>query len=70
MDGSRFETIIEKSSLLCSCFVILETTIVFVSKHAEQDGKGMLCASLCLYGLDVFRMGCCQITHNRTSELL
>lgn len=42
MDGNGFDVIIGRSSLLCSSFVILEATIVFVSKHSDQDEKGAL----------------------------
>jgi len=39
VEDKEFEEIVEKSSLLCFCFVVLENTIVYVSKHSEQDSE-------------------------------
>lgn len=36
-EGKEFEGVVEKSLLLCSCFIILENAVVYVSKHSEED---------------------------------
>ncbi len=37
VEGKELEGIAEKSSLLCSCFCVLESAIVYVSRHSDQD---------------------------------
>lgn len=38
-EGKELEDIAEKSPLLCSCFIILERAIVYVSQHSGEDAK-------------------------------
>ena len=40
VEGKELEDIAEKSSLLCSCFSVLENSIVYVSKCSDQDDDG------------------------------
>ena len=39
MEGRELESVAEKSSLLCSCFSVMENAIVYLSKHSEQEAK-------------------------------
>ena len=38
-EGKELEDIAEKSPLLCSCFIILERAIVYLSHHSGEDAK-------------------------------
>lgn len=39
VEGKELEILTQDSSLLCSCFIILENAIIYVSKHSELDAK-------------------------------
>lgn len=39
VEGKELEILAQDSSLLCSCFIILENAIIYVSKHSELDAK-------------------------------
>ena len=39
IEGKDLEDIAESSILLCSCFIILESAIVCVAQHSDQDMK-------------------------------
>ena len=39
MEKKELSAMAEKSSLLCSCFIIFENAVVFISKESDQENN-------------------------------